>query len=108
MEQHYTSPYQSRCSFFIINVVFQFSIYFSVTKEHREQLAKGAKQYFIKCRDTIKDTQMKNVKKIKKKDGVSEDLAKSVEAQLAAIAEEFISQANKILESKQNELIGKE
>lgn len=71
-------------------------------------LAKSAKQHFVKCKDAIKDVQLKFTKQIKKKEGLSEDLVRNVEAQLAAIADQFISLAEQILESKQNELAGKD
>jgi ribosome recycling factor len=49
------------------------NFYCSVTKEHREGLAKNAKALFIKCRDSVKDVQNKYIKSVKKVDGVSED-----------------------------------
>ncbi|XP_066148205.1 ribosome-recycling factor, mitochondrial [Euwallacea fornicatus] len=77
-----------------------------VTKEHREQLAKNAKQLFVKCKDSVRDVQMKNVKQIKKKDKVSEDLVRSVEQQIVVIADQFIAQAESVLHRKQVELLG--
>lgn len=71
-------------------------------------LAKSAKQHFVKCKDAIRDIQIKFTKQIKKKEGISEDLIRNVEAQLTTIADGFISQAEQILESKQNELAGKD
>lgn len=71
-------------------------------------LAKSAKQHFVKCKDSIREVQMKYVKQIKKKDTISEDIARNVEAQLIAIGDGFLAQADKILESKQSELTGKE
>lgn len=79
-----------------------------VTKEHRENLAKNAKQFFVKCRDGIRDVQIKYVKQIKKKESVSEDLARNIENQIISIADGYITQAENILESKQQELIAKE
>lgn len=81
-------------------------VLFRVTKEHREILSKNAKQLFVKCKDAIRDVQLKYVKQVKKKDGLGEDLARNVEVQLTAIADGYISQAEQILESKQNELVG--
>lgn len=77
-----------------------------VTKEHRENLSKNAKQLFIKCRDSIKDVQNKTIKSLKRKDGVSEDLVRNIENQLKALGDKYISEAEKILESKQKELLG--
>ncbi|KAJ8969105.1 hypothetical protein NQ314_001915 [Rhamnusium bicolor] len=76
-----------------------------VTKEHRETLVKNAKQLFIKCKDNIRDVQIKYIKQVKRKE-ISQDLTRSVETQLITIADGFISDAEKILKSKQNELIG--
>ncbi|EEZ98734.1 ribosome-recycling factor, mitochondrial [Tribolium castaneum] len=78
-----------------------------VTTEHRENLAKSAKTMFIKCRDGIRDVQNKQVKSLKKKDKVSEDMARNSEQQIVAIADAYIAEAEKILESKQKELVGK-
>lgn len=71
-------------------------------------LAKSAKQHFLKCKDAIRDVQIKFTKQIKKKEGLSEDLVRNVETQLTAIADGYIKQAEQILESKQNELAGKD
>ncbi|XP_065171880.1 ribosome-recycling factor, mitochondrial-like isoform X1 [Atheta coriaria] len=79
-----------------------------VTKEHRENLSKNAKALFIKCRDAMKDAQNKQSRNIKKNDGVSQDLARSLEQQVIQIANEFVKDAEKILETKQAELVGKE
>lgn len=51
---------------------------------------------------------MKYVKQVKRKDKISEDIARSVENQIIAIADNFIAEAEKILENKKNELIGKD
>ncbi|KAJ8981858.1 hypothetical protein NQ317_017536 [Molorchus minor] len=77
-----------------------------VTKEHRENLAKNAKMLFVKSKDSIRDIQMKYIKQTKRKDGVSQDLSRNVEAQLIAIADSYISEAEQILENKQKELLG--
>lgn len=52
--------------------------------------------------------QIKHTKTIKKKTGISEDTVRSAEQQIIAIADTFIDEAQKILDSKQNELIGKD
>nr|CAI5833881.1 unnamed protein product [Callosobruchus analis] len=79
-----------------------------ITKEHRESLAKAAKQIFVKCKDAIRDVQIKHVKQVKKKEGVSEDLVRIVEAQIIALADTYIHQAETLLQTKQNELLGKD
>lgn len=78
-----------------------------VTKEHREALAKNAKALYIKCRDAMKDVQNENLKKIKKQDGVSEDLIFNVTKQISAMCEEYQVEAKNVYEAKHNELIGK-
>lgn len=77
-----------------------------VTKEHREGLAKNAKTLFTKCRDAIKETQNQALKKLKKKEKVPEDDLHSCVAQIGALSEKFMQQAEKLLETKQQELLG--
>ncbi|XP_049297534.1 ribosome-recycling factor, mitochondrial [Anopheles funestus] len=77
-----------------------------VTREHREGLAKNAKVLFIKCRDRIKDAQNQSIKKLKKQTNVSEDDAFQAQAQITAIADNFIKEAEKLMEVKQSELLG--
>lgn len=77
-----------------------------MTKEHREQLAKNAKQLFVKCKDSVRDVQIKFIKEVKKQDKISEDLIRNVEQQIVAIADQFIAQAESILDRKQSELLG--
>lgn len=78
-----------------------------VTKEHRESLAKNAKALYIKCRDMVKDIQNDYIKKVKKQNGVSEDLVFNVTKQITAMCDEFQNQAKNIYEAKHNELVGK-
>ncbi|GJQ71486.1 hypothetical protein Trydic_g11203 [Trypoxylus dichotomus] len=78
-----------------------------VTKEHRENLAKSAKQLFIKCRDNIKDAQNKQIKGLKKKQSISEDIVKQTEQQIIALADFYINEAQTIYNSKCNELLNK-
>lgn len=77
-----------------------------VTKEHRENLAKNAKTLFIKCRDSIKDTQNNFVKKVKKQQEISIDLNHQIQNQIHAIADNYIQDAEKMLTVKQSELLG--
>ncbi|KRT84809.1 hypothetical protein AMK59_2642, partial [Oryctes borbonicus] len=73
-----------------------------VTKEHRENLAKSAKQLFIKCRDNIKDAQNKHIKGLKKTPNISEDIVKQTEQQIIALADSYINEAQIIYNSKCN------
>lgn len=77
-----------------------------VTKEHRENLSKGAKSLFIKCRDSIRDVQNATIKKLKKQTDISEDVNHSVQNQVISIADKYIAEAEKMLASKQTELLG--
>ncbi|GLV42843.1 mitochondrial ribosome recycling factor 1 [Carabus blaptoides fortunei] len=77
-----------------------------VTKEHRENLSKNAKALFIKCKDHIRDTQMKFTKNVKKQDNLASDLMHTVQDQIGSIGDQYIAEAEKILISKQSELIG--
>ncbi|CAH0546089.1 unnamed protein product [Brassicogethes aeneus] len=79
-----------------------------VTKEHREGLAKNAKVLFVKSRDSIKDVQNKYIKQIKRKDGVSQDIARNIEQQIITIGDGYVKQAEIILDSKIKELLGKD
>jgi ribosome recycling factor len=76
-----------------------------VTKEHREKLAKNAKALFIKCRDGIKDVQNSFIKKIKNQKTISEDLNRNLQKQVTAFSENYIVEADKILQAKQSELL---
>lgn len=77
-----------------------------VTKEHRENLSKNAKTLFVKCRDSIKDVQNSQIKKLKKKDDLSKDDVFAIQNQVTAIADKYIAEGEKILATKQNELLG--
>lgn len=79
-----------------------------VTKEHREGLAKSAKALFIKCRDTVKDVQNTQIKKLKKQDKIPEDDLHSCQNQVTAMGDRIIVEAEKLMEMKQSELLGKE
>lgn len=77
-----------------------------VTREHRENLAKNAKTLFTKCKDTIRSVQNDTVKKVKRQSDISSDDAFSIQNQVTAIADGFIGQAEKLLETKNSELLG--
>lgn len=77
-----------------------------VTKEHRAVLAKNAKALFIKCRDHIKDAQNEVLRKVKQNKEISEDENHSAQNQLTEISTPYVEQAEKMLETKQKELLG--
>lgn len=76
-----------------------------ITKEHRENLAKNAKALFIKCRDSVKDVQNDYIKKVKNNKEISIDLNHQIQNQITAIGDEYISEAEKLLQVKQGELL---
>ncbi|KAH8398706.1 hypothetical protein KR222_004683 [Zaprionus bogoriensis] len=77
-----------------------------VTKEHREHLSKNAKTLFIKYRDAIRDIQNAQIRKLKKQTDISKDDAYAAQTQVTAIADKYIAEADKLLASKQKELLG--
>lgn len=77
-----------------------------ITKEHRENLSKNAKTLFIKCRDTIKDAQNQVIRKLKRQTDISQDENHSIQGHVGEIGDEFIAQAERLLEVKQKELVG--
>ncbi len=79
-----------------------------ITKEHRENLSKGAKTLFIKCRDSIRDAQNSVVKKLKNQKDISQDESFSIQGQVVGIADKYIAEAEELLDVKQKELLGKE
>lgn len=77
-----------------------------VTKDHRLTLVKNAKALFVKCRDHIKDAQNEVLRKVRQKSEISEDDNHSAQGQLMEIATEYVARAEKMLETKQKELLG--
>ncbi|XP_050421803.1 ribosome-recycling factor, mitochondrial [Adelges cooleyi] len=77
-----------------------------VTKEHRENLSKGAKALFVKCKDSIKEIQNKNIKLLKDNDSLSEDLVHNLKDQITMLADMYVIESQRIMEEKQNELKG--
>lgn len=57
-------------------------LYFRVTKEHRENLSKGAKALFVKTKDSIKELQNKNIKVLKDNDALATDLVHTLQDQV--------------------------
>nr|SVE74449.1 EOG090X0DUK [Daphnia barbata] len=80
-----------------------------VTKEYRENLAKNAKILFQKFKDHSRDIQNKYIREVKKKEKeVSSDLAHSVQQQIHTMTELCVSEGEKVMVAKQNELLGKD
>ncbi|XP_035734106.1 ribosome-recycling factor, mitochondrial-like [Vespa mandarinia] len=77
-----------------------------VTKEYRENLSKSAKSFFIKCRDDIKDIRTQYIKKVKNIDKLPQDASLRVQGYIEVFTNQYIEKAEKILETKQKELMG--
>ena len=88
-----------------IQIYFSY-LFFRVTREHRENLSKNAKAIFIRHRDEIKDIRNKAVKTLKKRNDISEDTIHRAQGQIEALCEKYLKEAETILDTKQNELLG--
>ncbi|XP_003490481.1 ribosome-recycling factor, mitochondrial isoform X1 [Bombus impatiens] len=77
-----------------------------VTKEHRESLAKTAKQYFVKCKNIISDIRNEHIKNLKKKEGLPKDLTFKAESYISALQKQYVDKAEELLKAKQKELLG--
>ncbi|XP_043256031.1 ribosome-recycling factor, mitochondrial [Colletes gigas] len=77
-----------------------------VTRVHRENLAKTAKVYFVKCKDSITDIRNKYVRDVKKKTSLPEDLSFRIEGYISHTSREYVGRAEQLLETKQKELLG--
>ena len=117
MEQLFLSLFQSRSTFFFFYVLYFFLRHFTihtfvgnrVTREYRESLAKNAKALFQKFKDHSRDIQNRYIREVKKKEKeVSSDLVHSVQQQIHTLTEQFVSEAEKVMIAKQNELLGKD
>ncbi|XP_076646326.1 mitochondrial ribosome recycling factor 1 [Halictus rubicundus] len=76
-----------------------------VTKEYRETLAKTAKRYFVKCKEDITDVRNMHIKSVKKKEKLSEDLVFRIENYINNLSREYIDNAEKLLQTKEKELL---
>ncbi|KAK9303095.1 hypothetical protein QLX08_005066 [Tetragonisca angustula] len=77
-----------------------------VTKEHREGLAKIAKQYFVKCKDLVGNIRNEHIRNLKKQDGIPKDLMFKAENYISAIQKQYVDKAEQLLKAKQKELLG--
>ncbi|XP_043524911.1 ribosome-recycling factor, mitochondrial isoform X3 [Frieseomelitta varia] len=77
-----------------------------VTKEHREGLAKIAKQYFVKCKDLVGNIRNEHIRNLKKQDGIPKDLMFKAENYIGAIQKQYVDKAEQLLKAKQKELLG--
>lgn len=78
-----------------------------VTREHRENLTKLAKQFSNKAKDSLRRVRTSAIAKVKKvKDGHSEDTVRLVEKQIQQMADNMAADVDKQLAAKTKELLG--
>ncbi|XP_061589394.1 ribosome-recycling factor, mitochondrial [Cololabis saira] len=78
-----------------------------VTREHRDNLAKLAKQFGNKAKDSLRKVRANAVTRVKKaKEGHSEDTLRLVEKQIQQMADGFAADIDKQLAAKTKELLG--
>ncbi|KAK6627672.1 hypothetical protein RUM43_002468 [Polyplax serrata] len=76
-----------------------------VTREYREVLAKKANVYFVKCKENIRDVQLKYIKKLRNDESLSTEIKIRISDQLTALGDKNIQVAEGILKEKQDELL---
>ncbi|XP_051893042.1 ribosome-recycling factor, mitochondrial isoform X2 [Pristis pectinata] len=78
-----------------------------VTREHRENLAKLAKQITNKSKESLRKLRTNAIAQVKKsKDSVSEDTIKLLEKQIQQMVEDVTADMDKHLVAKTKELLG--
>ncbi|EZA60760.1 hypothetical protein DMN91_001813 [Ooceraea biroi] len=77
-----------------------------VTKEHRETLFKNAKSFYVKCCDNIRDIRNKEIKVVKRKEGLAKDVAFRIENNIDGLSRQYMATAEQMLETKQKDLFG--
>lgn len=78
-----------------------------VTREHRENLAKLAKQFSNKAKESVRRVRTNALTQVKKaKEGVSEDTIRLVEKQVQQMADNYTADIDKQLATKTKELLG--
>ena len=69
-------------------------------------MAKNAKSLLVKHRDNLKDFQNKQLKSLKDQKNASQDLVRRVQDQVKALCQNYVSEAEKLVETKQKEVLG--
>ncbi|XP_063066539.1 ribosome-recycling factor, mitochondrial [Engraulis encrasicolus] len=78
-----------------------------VTREHRENLAKLAKQFSNKAKESLRRVRANAVNQLKKsKEGTSEDTVRLIEKQIQQMMDNHIADIDKQLTVKTKELLG--
>ncbi|XP_030063163.1 ribosome-recycling factor, mitochondrial isoform X3 [Microcaecilia unicolor] len=80
-----------------------------VTREHRENLAKLAKQLTNKGKDSLRRVRSSAMAEVKKsKSTVSEDVIRLIEKQIQQMVDDTVTEMDKQLATKTKELLGSE
>ncbi|XP_011636896.1 ribosome-recycling factor, mitochondrial [Pogonomyrmex barbatus] len=77
-----------------------------ITKEHRENLSKNAKSFYVKCCDNVRQIRNKQIKMVKQKENLAKDLVLRLESYIDILSHQYIANAEQILKIKQKELLG--
>ncbi|XP_048414921.1 ribosome-recycling factor, mitochondrial [Stegostoma tigrinum] len=78
-----------------------------VTREHRENLAKLAKQFTNKSKESLRKIRTNAIAQVKKsKDSTSEDIIRLLEKQIQQMADDVTADMDKQLMAKTKELLG--
>ncbi|KAG9263279.1 ribosome-recycling factor, mitochondrial [Astyanax mexicanus] len=78
-----------------------------VTREHRENLSKLAKQFSNKAKESVRRVRTNALTHVKKvKEGVSEDTIRLIEKQVQQMADSYTADIDKQLATKTKELLG--
>ncbi|XP_043914208.1 ribosome-recycling factor, mitochondrial isoform X2 [Protopterus annectens] len=78
-----------------------------VTREHRENLAKLAKQFTNKAKESLRRIRSNAVNQVKKsKDAASEDTIRLIEKQIQQMVDDIGDEMDKLLSAKTKELLG--
>lgn len=77
-----------------------------ITRDHRENLAKGVKATFIKTKDALKKIQNNKIKAIKDMENVSSDVVFDVQSQITLMTDQFVDSADRLSKTKTDELLG--
>ncbi|XP_067254304.1 ribosome-recycling factor, mitochondrial [Chanodichthys erythropterus] len=78
-----------------------------VTREHRENLVKLAKQFSNKAKDSLRRVRSNAITQVKKsKEGVSDDTIHLIEKQVQQMADGYAADIDKQLATKTKELLG--
>ncbi|XP_023232722.1 ribosome-recycling factor, mitochondrial-like [Centruroides sculpturatus] len=76
-----------------------------ITREHRENLAKNAKVLLNQAKDELKAIHNKFIKEAKKQTDLSEDLVFNCQQQIKLMIQNTVEEGEKIMISKQKELL---